>query len=285
MKYVAVMFDVIESRKYYDRYDVQKILMESVNYLNDLYNCKIKKRVVSSAGDEFQGLFMDLQSAYIYIRKLQMVIYPIKVRCGVGYGEIKYDVEEWDSPAIDGEAYYLAREAITSLGRKKSNMMCFNTKTPYDKYLNILCLSNEQVKSWQSQVAHLIELVADIMLPIVNIKEDFSFYEFIMEKRNRLINQEQWNKTGGRYRNAEILNIDFAYLSEAAGKYVCRKEKEQTFYVEEYWAFGMSTDIARIMGTTRQNIDRYISLGRIKESRTMDKAIFDLLGEKLWKNI
>ena len=47
----------------------------------------------------------------------------------------------------------------------------------------------------------------------------------------------------------------------------------------------MSTDIARIMGTTRQNIDRYISLGRIKESRTMDKAIFDLLGEKLWKNI
>ena len=68
MKYVAVMFDVIESRKYYDRYDVQNILMESVNYLNDLYNCKIKKRVVSSAGDEFQGLFMDLQSAYIYTK-------------------------------------------------------------------------------------------------------------------------------------------------------------------------------------------------------------------------
>ena len=52
--------------------------------------------------------------------------------------------------------------------------------------------------------------------------------------------------------------------------------------MDEFWAHGMSTEIARIMGTSRQNIDRYISLGRIKESRTMDKAIFELLGENIW---
>ena len=44
----------------------------------------------------------------------------------------------------------------------------------------------------------------------------------------------------------------------------------------------MSTEIAQIMNTTRQNIDRYVSLGRIKESRTIDKAIFELLGEDIW---
>lgn len=52
--------------------------------------------------------------------------------------------------------------------------------------------------------------------------------------------------------------------------------------MDEFWARGMSVDIARIMNTTRQNIDRYISLGRIKESRTMDKVIFELLGEDIW---
>lgn len=75
--------------------------------------------MVSSAGDEFQGLFFDLQSAFLYIRKLQILIYPIKLRCGIGYGEIKYDIEEWSSSAFDGEAYYLAREAIISISGKK----------------------------------------------------------------------------------------------------------------------------------------------------------------------
>ena len=57
MKYAAIMFDVVESRKYYDRYDVQNVLMGCVDYLNTIYEQGIKKKVVSSAGDEFQGLF------------------------------------------------------------------------------------------------------------------------------------------------------------------------------------------------------------------------------------
>lgn len=282
MKYAAIMFDVVESRKYYERYDVQNVLMKCVDYLNAIYRYAIKKDVVSSAGDEFQGLFLDLQSAFLYIRKLQILIYPIKIRCGIGYGEIKYDVEEWSSSAFDGEAYYLARDAIISIGRKKSNTICFNTKSKYDKYLNVLCSSDMRIKSMQSQVAHLIELIADIMLPIVYREEDRQFYEFILKNRCRLIEQENWNKVSGRYRNTEILNIDYELLFEDREIYTQKKDTELLFYMDEFWARGMSTEIARIMSTTRQNIDRYISLGRIKESRTMDKAIFELLGEDIW---
>ena len=53
MKYAAIMFDVIESRKYYERYDVQNVLMNCVDYLNNIYRYAIKKDMVSSAGDEF----------------------------------------------------------------------------------------------------------------------------------------------------------------------------------------------------------------------------------------
>lgn len=282
MKYVAVMFDVIESRKYYDRYKVQNILMKSVDYLNEIFGSTIKKKVVSSSGDEFQGLFLDLQSAFLYIRKLQMLIYPIKIRCGIGYGEIKYEVEEWTSSSLDGEAYYLSREAIVLNEGKRRNTICFNTKSQYDKYLNVLCASNMQIKSRQSQVAHLIELIADIMFPIVFRDEDREFYEFVLENRCRLIEQERWNKVNGRYRDAEILNIDYERLFENIEEYIQRKDSKLQFYMDEFWAHGMSTEIARIMGTSRQNIDRYISLGRIKESRTMDKAIFELLGENIW---
>lgn len=282
MKYAAIMFDVVESRRYYERYDVQNVLMKCVDYLNDIYHYAIKKNVVSSAGDEFQGLFWDLQTAFLYVRKLQILIYPIKIRCGIGYGEIKYDVEEWSSSAFDGEAYYLARDAIISIGEKKSNAICFNTKSKYDKYLNVFCSSDMRVKSMQSQVAHLIELIADIMLPIVYREEDIQFYRFILENRCRLIEQEHWNKVSSRYRDIEILNIDYELLFENREEYTQKKDDELLFCMDEFWVHGMSTEIARVMSTTRQNIDRYISLGRIKESRTMDKAIFELLGEDIW---
>lgn len=282
MKYAAIMFDVVESRKYYERYDVQNILMKCVDYLNDIFRYNIKKNVVSSAGDEFQGLFWELQPAFLYIRKLQLLIYPIKIRCGIGYGEIKYDVEEWTSSAFDGEAYYLARDAIVSTKEKKANTICFNTESKFDKYLNVLCASDMRLKSTQSQVAHLIELIADIMMPIVYRDENTQFYNFILKNRCRLIEQERWNKVSARYRDAEILNIDYELLFENRETYSLKKGDEHFFYMDEFWAYGMSTEIARVMKTTRQNIDRYISLGKIKESRTMDKAIYELLGEEIW---
>lgn len=279
MRYAAVMFDVIESRKYSERYEVQQMLMNCIDYLNGIYRDSIKKEVVSSAGDEFQGLFLDLQSAFVYIRKLQILIYPIKIRCGIGYGEIKYDVEEWTSAAFDGEAYYLARAAIVSIGKQKNNAICFHTKFLYDKYLNVLCSSDMQVKTSQSQTAQLIELVADIMLPLVYREEDKKFYEFILESRQILIEQGQKNKGKDKYRENMILNVEYAFAFENREHYM---KKEVTFCMDEFWAFGMATEIARIMNTTRQNIDRYISSGKIKESRTMDKAIFELLGEDIW---
>lgn len=285
MKYAAIMFDVVESRKYYERYDIQNVLIQCVDYLNNVYRNAIKKDVIPSAGDEFQGLFWDLQSAFLYIRKLQILIYPIKIRCGIGYGEIKYDIEEWASSALDGEAYYMARDAIMSIGKKKDNTICFNTDSKYDKYLNVLCSSDMRVKSTQSQAAHLIELIADIMSPIVPEDENIEFYEFILRSRCKLIEQERWNRGDSSHKRMEILNIDYETLYENVGRYINRKDVEFPFCMDEFWIHGMSTEIARILNTTRQNVDRHISLGKIKESRTTDKAIFELLGEDIWRSI
>lgn len=282
MKYVAVMFDIIESRRYKDRYDVQNVLMESISYLNWVYRYAIKKDVVSSAGDEFQGLFIDLQTAFLYIRKLQLLIYPIKIRCGIGYGEIKYDVEKWTSSAIDGEAYYLCRDAISSIRKRKSNAICFNTVSKYDKYLNMFSMSNIDIKAKQSQMVRLIELIADIIYPITPIQEDIGFYDFILKNRIRLIEQESWNGVIGKFREFDRININYEQLVETKQMLENKIYFDDTFYMEDFWIHGMSTYIAQILDTTRQNIDRHISLGKVKESRTMDKATYELLGEKIW---
>ena len=280
MKYAAVMFDVVDSRRYLERFDVQNILMNSVAYLNDIYGYAIKKEVVSSAGDEFQGLFLDLPTAFLYIRKLQLLIYPIKIRCGIGYGQIKYDKDEWMSSAFDGEAYYLAREAINSINKKKSNAICFNTMSKYDRYLNIFCLSSMEIKSKQSQIARLIELVTDIISPIRPSSEHIGFYDFVLENRIRVIQQEQWNRVSGRFRDEDLLNIDLNYIFEVRNHIEENNVDEFDFSMEEFWVRCMSAIVAQAMNTTRQNIDRYVSLGKIKESRTMDKAIYEMLGER-----
>lgn len=282
MRYAAVIFDIIDSRRYNDRYDVQHILMESISYLNLVYDYAIKKAVVSSAGDEFQGLFKDLQTAFLYIRKLQLLIYPIKIRCGIGYGEIKYDNEKWSSVSIDGDAYYLARDAINSIQKRKSNVICFNTNSKYDKYLNVLCVSGNNIKLKQSQMVRLIELVADIILPIKSTSESKDFYGFILQNRIRLIEQESWNKVIGKFREIEEINIDFGYLLDVKKSIEPKYYSEHTFCTDEFWVHGMSTYIGQIMNTSRQNIDRYVSLGQVKESRTIDKTIYEMLGEELW---
>lgn len=283
MKYAALIFDIVESRHYQDRYDIQKILMNAINYLNYLYRADIKKEVVSSAGDEFQGLFFDLQTAFLYVRKLQLLIYPVKIRCGIGFGEIKYDVEDWLSSAFDGEAYYLARDAINGISkRKKSNAILFNTRSNYDKYLNMLCLSCFEMKGRQSQVARWLELLADIILPIKQVDEDVTFYNFILDIRQKIIMSERWNKVYGSPREIQPFNTNFQFLSEMKSESVLINDVGDKLFVEEFWKHGMSTVIAQAMDTSRQNVDRYVSLGRIKESRTMDKAIYELLGEEIW---
>ena len=87
-----------------------------------------------------------------------------------------------------------------------------------------------------------------------------NFYDFILKNRIKLIQRERWNNVIGKFRERETFDIN----------------------LEDFWMHGMSTYIAQIINTTRQNVDRYVSLGRIKESRTMDRAIYELLGEEIW---
>ncbi len=280
MKYAALMFDIIESRKYQDRFCIQNILMESITYLNYIYRDGIKKDVIPSAGDEFQGLFTDLQTAFLYARKLQLLIYPIKIRTGIGYGEIKYDVNEWSSSAFDGEAYYLARDAINAVPKRSGNVIFFNTNSSYDKYLNMYCLSIADIKSKQSKIVRWIELLADILMPIKHIDEDIKLYNLILKTRGEMIELKQLSSFSSRTRELEIFNTNFEILFKLRQSYRIADEtgKKQLSF-NSFWMHGMSTDIAEIMCTSRQNIDRYIILGKVKESRTMDMSIVKLLEE------
>ena len=145
----------------------------------------------------------------------------------------------------------------------------------------MLCFSSVEIKARQSQVARWIELLADIVLPIKRVEEDISFYDFILEMRYRIIASEQWNKVYGKTRYIEPFNTNFQFLFEVKGEFSSKEDYYDKLFVEEFWSHGMSTILSQAMGTSRQNIDRYVSLGKIKDSRTIDKAIYEFLGEQI----
>lgn len=282
-KYSAIIFDIIDSRKYDNRYNVQIVVKDSIDYLNKIFEKYIVKNVIFGAGDECQGLFKNVESAFLYVRKLQLLIYPIEIRCGIGYGGIEYMEDKWDSTEIDGKAYYNARDAINSIPGKKKSVILFKLENRYDKYLNMYSLYGSSLKSKQSQMVKLIEMLADIACPIVNKKcfyeeEKNVFYKGLLEYKKELIDDEFKKKM--LYENRKI-NIDNSELYFPFRYFDSENIDDSGLFIDYYWERGLSSLIAEIIDTSRQNVDKHISLGRVKDSRNIDYTILLMLGEEL----
>ena len=54
MLYSALIIDILESRKYKDRFKIQMIIKESINYLNKQFKSMMAKERMFSGGDENQ---------------------------------------------------------------------------------------------------------------------------------------------------------------------------------------------------------------------------------------
>ena len=86
--YTALIVDLEKSRSYTPevRNSIQNYILSVMRALNELYENSLAKEVEFSAGDEVQGLFFSPESAYLYLRMLSMLVFPVKVRAGIGIG-------------------------------------------------------------------------------------------------------------------------------------------------------------------------------------------------------
>ena len=112
------MIDIVDSRKYKNRNEIQEFMKCIIVYLNKIFYKSLKKPLMFSAGDEIQGLFYEPLAAYLCVRFCMMICYPVKIRAGIGYGELAFDNENWKSTELDGELYHNARYAIESFSGK-----------------------------------------------------------------------------------------------------------------------------------------------------------------------
>ena len=61
-------------------------------------------------------------------------------------------------------------------------------------------------------------------------------------------------------------------------------DKSDDLYIEDFWRKGYSSLIAEVLKTSRQNVDKHIRSGRIKESRNMDGTLMLWIEKKEREN-
>ena len=167
-EYVAIIGDIIDSKKLNknDRKIIQNKLKETLDYINERYQDSIASKFMIALGDEFQGLLREQNDIINIVNEIQVAMFPIKIRFGVGIGTINTDINFNNSVEIDGPAYNLAREMIEVLRKKKNQygefyseiMLCSGIKNKeFDTLINsIFSVCSVLKNSWSKRQMEII---------------------------------------------------------------------------------------------------------------------------------
>ena len=113
--YVAIIGDIRASRKIDHRDQTQMALYAVLEELNTIYRDSIASKFIITLGDEFQGLLSAADQVLSMIRLIQIRMYPVTIRFGIGIGELSTSMPSYRAIGADGPAYHLGRSAIDEL--------------------------------------------------------------------------------------------------------------------------------------------------------------------------
>lgn len=131
----ALIGDIIKSKSLLERSKIQDKLKSCLNDINREYKGIFKKHLLITLGDEFQGLFNNGKYLLEIIHKIELEMHPIKIRFGIGIGNIDFDNGDINDPfGSDGPAWWCARQAIEEVER-------LNSTNKQEYYSNIYIVS------------------------------------------------------------------------------------------------------------------------------------------------
>ena len=119
IQYIAIIGDIRNSKELIDRKSVQKMLKSTLDKINEKYQNDIASKFMITLGDEFQGLLSNGDNIMNIIEEIEREMYPVKIRFGVGVGEITTDINLEMAIGADGPGYYRARSAIEYLKKNE----------------------------------------------------------------------------------------------------------------------------------------------------------------------
>ncbi len=145
MKLFAVITgDVIDSKKHPDSLETLKEELSQIQ-IPGLYTAFCVSR-----GDELQAVCDNLSLLPVIIRNLRYVCRPLKIRLGIGIGQIDNPNPGQNSWDMTGSAFVLARKALDSIKKSKAPETVLAGDDPFfDRVFNsIYSLIDTVVNDW-----------------------------------------------------------------------------------------------------------------------------------------
>lgn len=116
---VAVLGDVVGSRQYPDRRELQRILIEAFEKVAD----KVPgiQDLSMTVGDEFQAIYPRMEDALEACLRLRLHLIEseVRVRIGIGVGEVAKLDDQPDPYGQDGSAWWAARRVLEQISRSE----------------------------------------------------------------------------------------------------------------------------------------------------------------------
>lgn len=183
--YIAIIGDMINSKKLDNRREVQTKLKSVLDGINKRYEPDISAKFMITLGDEFQGLLHKGTNVIDIIEEIQQEMYPVKIRFGIGVGEIVTDINSEMAIGADGPGYYKAREAIEGI------------KNSEQKNKNQSSDIRIEIENDENSISMLLNTIFSLMSVIRNN----------WSERQRVIIWEYEKSGGSQLECAERLNI------------------------------------------------------------------------------
>lgn len=165
MNTFALIGDIIESKKIKERYNIQQKLETKLQELNYIFKEDIKSALTITLGDEFQGLFCNVETLLLCIDIISTYFKPLGItfRFGIGYGKMLTKVNPNISIGSDGEPYWYARQALVEIETTKNSSQVYEKmiiKNSSQDIINSLLMLQGKIRNdWTIEQSKLIYLI------------------------------------------------------------------------------------------------------------------------------
>lgn len=274
--YAALIVDMKHSTKYERRYRqaFQELLSASNDLLNETFSSSIEKPMTFSGGDEVQGLFKDLATAFLYFRFMNMIVGPGKLRGGIGFGAWDIALDGAESPSQDGPVYHRARKAIERAHANRRYDLCFSISDSLDDALMTLADHSLGFCALRTAAQNEAGALFELLRPITMYEYGASYAStipFFLERYAEL-----------KYEMNEPVKLTAKVLGGEGAAVVERMSRPLPVgdYIRELRGFDMQEKesatllqiLAEASGMSRQGVARRITEGRIVQER--NSALF-----------
>jgi hypothetical protein len=162
-KKIALIGDVVASRRIKPRVDFDKRLVETLQVLNR-HTPNLLSPYTLTIGDEIQALFAQAGTLFHDAVTILATIYPWRMRFCFAVGELVTPVNPAQAIGMDGPAFHLARAGIIDL-KKQGVLFTVRGEIPHHALLNnALALISHNLLKWNDTrlrvLAYLMEAQA-----------------------------------------------------------------------------------------------------------------------------